>query len=105
MIPPPAVGVEAEDAGHRRARTGGEDGIFELQLILVAVGFVNMQGVGVDKAGAALYMLEFTCFDQLAQSPGHLGDDLVLPLPQTVQVYLRFGEFYTPLFGLPRFIE
>ena len=90
---------------HGWARPRGEDGVLKLQGALTAVGLVDLQGVGIEEAGASLHVGQLPRPDELTQALRHLGDDLILPTPQLVDIYLRFGELDAPVLGFPRFVE
>ena len=80
----------------------GEDGVLKLQGALVAVGLVDLQRVGVDKAGASLHVGQLARPDELTQALRHLGYYFVLIGPQLVEVDFGRGESGCPTVRLSR---
>src|SRR5512147_627778 len=60
----------------------------------------NSQGVRVGEGSASSDIGNLALFGKLSESAGQFVDDVILEVAQTVEVYLRLGEFNAPGFGM-----
>ena len=100
-----AIARLVKEHRHGWARAGGEDGAFKLQGALAAVGFVDLQGVGVEEAGVPLHVGQLARPDELTQALRHLGDDRVLGGPQLGEVDRGRGKLDAPVLGFSCLVE
>src|SRR2546426_903363 len=97
--------VKLQHRRNRRHRSGRDDGVLELNLILFTVGELHLQTMRVDDLGQALQVLHLAKLDELSRAARQPLDDVVLEVAQLREIDPRLAELDTPRLRVARLVN